>query len=211
MKDVYAEHRPHEGLTYDEYRSQWNDRKDRSPSPEMDADERRMLHYLRYNWKRQEGVHDAYEVSDDLRAVLDGLDEEQMWMVVTEPWCGDSAFLLPVIATAAEACDKVTLRILLRDDNLDVMDQYLTGGSRSIPKLVAFAAEGDEEGEERFVWGPRPKGAAERFEELRKIQIILVQQIQQLISYYEDQSGWKEVDTELAAAVRNAESMPATG
>ncbi len=75
------------------------------------------------------------------------------WIVLTEDWCGDSAQNLPYIAKFAALNKNIDLRILLRDDNLDIMDLYLTNGkSRSIPKLIAI----DSDGNELFVWGPRP-------------------------------------------------------
>ncbi len=49
------------------------------------------------------------------------------------------------------------LRILPRDENLDIMDQYLTDGKRGVPKLLVF----DESGQELFTWGPRPAPAAQ--------------------------------------------------
>jgi hypothetical protein len=196
MPDFFDDRRPHEGLPYDDYRAHWREQTDRPPE-EADPDERRMLHYLNYNWERQAHVHDAYTPSDELRAAVEAIDAPQLWMVLTEPWCGDSAFLLPVIAEAAGLRDDVTLRILLRDDNLDVMDQYLTDGSRSIPKLVAFS----EDGEERFTWGPRPESARKRFAELREAYDDKQRQIAELIEHYED-GGWREADAELAAALR---------
>lgn len=196
MPDFFDDRRPHEGLPYDEYRAHWREQTDR-PAEGADPDERKMLHYLNYNWERQAHVHDAYTPSDELRAAVEAIDAPQLWMVLTEPWCGDSAFLLPVIAEAAGLRDDVTLRILLRDDNLDVMDQYLTDGSRSIPKLVAFS----EDGEERFTWGPRPESARERFAELREAYDDKQQQIAELIEHYED-GGWREADAELATALR---------
>lgn len=196
MKEFFAERRPHEGLSYDEYRELWKGQKEVSPKGK-EMSERKRLHYLNYNWERQAHVHDAYTPSDDLREAVESISEPQLWMVLTEPWCGDSAFLLPVIAEAASLNDAVTLRILLRDDNLDIMDQYLTGGSRSIPKLVAFSEDGDE----RFTWGPRPEGAAERFAELRETFDDKQQQIAKLVEYYKE-GGWQEVDEELAASIR---------
>lgn len=118
-------------------------------------------------------------------------------MVITEPWCGDSAFLLPVIAKASALDEHVTLRNLLRDDNLDIMDQYLTGGSRSIPKLVAFSAEG----EELCTWGPRPEEAANRVQTLREEYDDKRAVISALIDFYEE-GGWQNTDEELAELVR---------
>ena len=199
MPDFFDERRPHNGLSYADYRADWQNRKDASlddPSPE----ERKMHHYLNYNWERQAHVHDAYTPSDDLQDAVESLDAPQLWMVLTEPWCGDSAFLLPIIAEAAAHSDQVTLRILPRDENLDIMDQYLTGGSRSIPKLVAFSSDGDEQ----FAWGPRPATARERFDTLRSEHDDKMAAIEGLIEHYED-GGWREADTELAQTLRTAQ------
>jgi len=196
MPDFFADRRPHNGLSYDAYRAHWRERKDRSVEG-ADPDDRKLHHYLNYNWERQAHVHDEYTPSDELRAAVESIDEPQLWMVLTEPWCGDSAFLLPIIAEAAALNDDVTLRILLRDDNLDVMDQYLTDGSRSIPKLVAFS----EHGEERVVWGPRPESARARYAALRERYDDKQTQIAELIEHYED-GAWREADTELAEALR---------
>lgn len=84
------------------------------------------------------------------------------WWVITEAWCGDSAQNLPLIAEAAAAA-AIPLRIVLRDENPEIMDRYLTGTSRSIPKLVAFNAEGTE----CFIWGPRPQPAQVLYDDWR--------------------------------------------
>ena len=196
MKDFFADRRPHNGLSYADYRALWREQKDQSAEG-LEPDERKTLHYLNYNWERQAHVHDHYTPSEDLQETMGAIDEPQLWMVLTEPWCGDSAFLLPVIAEAAQLSDNVTLRILLRDDNLDVMDQYLTGGSRSIPKMAAFS----EDGEELFTWGPRPEGARQKFAALREEYDDKMEMVKKLIAYYED-GAWREVDAELAQAVR---------
>lgn len=202
MPDFFDEGRPHDGLRYEEYREEWKRRKEGSPPEEADPSERRMYHYLNYNWERQAHVHEAYAPSKELSSAVESIEKSRLWMVLTEPWCGDSAFLLPVVAEAASLSEKITLRILLRDENLDVMDQYLTGGSRSIPKLVSFSESGDE----RFSWGPRPEGARQRFETLQEQYDDKVELIDDLLGYYED-GGWREADEELAAEIRSAAAM----
>jgi len=201
MPDFFTERRPHNGLSYEEYRAQWRDQKAASLNGK-DADERRHLHYLKYNWDRQSHVHEEYTPSDELRQAADAIEEPQLWMVLTEPWCGDSAFLLPVIAEAAGLSDAVTLRLLPRDENLDIMDHYLTDGSRSIPKLVVFS----DEGEELFTWGPRPEAAHQRFAELQEAYDDKMTVIEKLLGYYED-GGWRDVDEELARQLQA--SVPA--
>lgn len=197
MSELFENGRPHDGLRYDQYREEWKEQKDEDLPKGADPSERKMHHYLNYNWERQAHIHETYEPSEQLRLAVESLDESQLWMVLTEPWCGDSAFLLPVIAEAAALNEDVSLRILLRDDNLDVMDQYLTGGSRSIPKLVVFSEEGDE----RFTWGPRPEGAAQRFRTLTEEYDDKSELIGEFLEYYED-DGWREADAELAEAIQ---------
>ena len=198
MKDFFRERRPHDGLTYEEYLEHWKELANASPRDAQDKSERKLIHYYKYNWKRSQAVTEAYEPSDELVAAMEGIDEPQLWMVLTEPWCGDSAYNLTIIAEAAQLSDQVELRILLRDENLDIMDQYLTEGGRRIPKLVAF----DADGRELFQWGARPEGA-------RTLRESLIEQdedsgtvVQRLLGWYDD-GGWTQVDDELAAAVQS--------
>ena len=74
-------------------------------------------------------------------------------LALSEDWCGDAVNILPVVARLAEALPNVELRVLARDENLDIMDAHLTGGrSRSIPVVILY----DEDFRERGWWGPRP-------------------------------------------------------
>ncbi len=77
------------------------------------------------------------------------------WLVLTEPWCGDSSQVAPVLHLMADAAPNVRYGLLLRDEHLDLMEHFLTNGTRSIPKLIAFNLQGKE----LFSWGPRPREA----------------------------------------------------
>jgi hypothetical protein len=123
----------------------------------LDEQARQRAEYIKLNWHRSRRIEKTYEVGAALAQAVATIGEEQTWLVLTEPWCGDSAQNLPYIAKIAAGNPRVTLRILLRDENLDIMDRYLSDGKRGIPKLVAF----DRRGRELFRWGPRPQGAAE--------------------------------------------------
>lgn len=75
-------------------------------------------------------------------------------LVLAEDWCGDVIANLPVLGRLAEASGKLNLRILLRDQNPDIMDQHLKEGQfRSIPLFVFF----DENFNELGYWNERPK------------------------------------------------------
>lgn len=73
-------------------------------------------------------------------------------LVISEDWCGDASNTVPVLARLAEAAPGIEMRVLKRDENLELMDEYLTGGSRSIPLAIVLDAAFRPVGR----WGPRP-------------------------------------------------------
>ncbi|MDQ3192988.1 MAG: thioredoxin family protein [Bacteroidota bacterium] len=131
------------------------------------------------NLKRIQRLNKNIKVEANLLSTIKNLKSNQKWVVITEAWCGDSAQVLPVIAKFAEASEgKITLEIILRDENPDWITKYHTNGSHSIPKLISF----DKAGNELFVWGPRP---------------IIAQSL--FIDWKENESGrsWKDFENEL--------------
>jgi hypothetical protein len=73
-------------------------------------------------------------------------------LVLAADWCGDAANTVPVLARLADLIPGMELRILERDRYPDVMNRYLTNGTRSIPMVIALDPEFGELGH----WGPRP-------------------------------------------------------
>lgn len=74
-------------------------------------------------------------------------------VVLTEDWCGDAIANVPVLGRLAAESGTLNLRIFLRDQNPDLMDQYLNGGvHRSIPVFVFF----DQDFHELGHWIERP-------------------------------------------------------
>jgi hypothetical protein len=73
-------------------------------------------------------------------------------LAIAEDWCGDASNTVPIVARLADQAPGLELRIIMRDKYPEVMDQYLTNGSRSIPIVIAL----DESFEEVGHWGPRP-------------------------------------------------------
>lgn len=74
-------------------------------------------------------------------------------LALVEDWCGDVIANLPVLARLAQESGKLNLHVFLRDQNLDIMDQYLNEGvHRSIPVFVFF----DQDFRELGHWIERP-------------------------------------------------------
>ncbi len=83
---------------------------------------------------------------------LGGIGKSWRLLLLSEDWCGDASNTVPVIARFAADAPQLELRILKRDENLDLMDLFLTNGSRSIPLAIVL----DESGAAVANWGPRP-------------------------------------------------------
>lgn len=98
------------------------------------------------------GIYERFSLSEEQKERLKPLTEKNLRVIVlTEDWCGDALLNNPVLLKIADELN-IDVRFLLRDKNLQLMDQYLTNGkSRSIPIFIFI----DENGEERVVWGPR--------------------------------------------------------
>ncbi|MGV1011525.1 MAG: thioredoxin family protein [Flavobacterium sp.] len=114
------------------------------------------VNYTKLNESRMHRLDKTLQVVEDVKSFLENLSKEYIWLVIAESWCGDAAQVLPVINKMAEVSDKIDLRIVLRDENEDLMNLFLTDGTKSIPKLIiidkeSVAVVGD--------FGPRPKPA----------------------------------------------------
>ncbi len=153
--------------------------------------------FIPLNYQRFLRIYKTYRMSDNLWEALQSVEQHQLWLVLTEDSCGDSAQTLPMIARMAEANPKIELRFLYRDQNPDLMDRYLTDGKRSIPKLIAF----DGEGVELFQWGPRPAPADILFKRSRENGLSKEQILQKLHAWYAADRG-KSLEAELLAILQ---------
>lgn len=142
--------------------------------------------YRKLNLARVSRLEKLYKPTDEALNTISKIQSHQIWFVITEDWCGDSAQTLPVIAALANLNKNIDLKILLRDSNPEIMDMYLTNGKRSIPKLVVF----DEELNEIFQWGPRPQAAKSLAEDLHKKGIEKQEVIKQLHLWYAKDGGY---------------------
>ena len=98
-----------------------------------------------------EGIYRIVRVPDwALQAVP--LGTRRRLLVIAEDWCGDASSTIPILARFADAAPGLELRVLRRDEEPELMDRYLTNGSRSIPIVIVL----DEAHRELGHWGPRP-------------------------------------------------------
>lgn len=185
-------------LRYDAYIDAWKMLTE-APLTGLDKLARRYRYYAKYNWERAERMEQAYEMSERLHAAVALVQAPQHWVVITEDWCVDSAFSLPIMHRAAALNPHITLHVLRREANLELMDRHLTNGARSIPKLLAF----DDEGTLLFEWGPRPAEIQQQREAMKAAGAPGAELSKRVLEWYEA-GGWKQTDTELAEALEMA-------
>lgn len=112
--------------------------------------------YTKLNLTRMKRWLKTGELEEETIKIVKYIRRRQHWTVITEPWCGDAAHVLPFLFMMSELNKKVTLKIELRDSEPFRIEKYLTNGkSKSIPILIVKSGEH----EEFFTWGPRPEGA----------------------------------------------------
>ncbi len=139
------------GYSYEEYRALINKLYESGKTTGTDHSEA-MLDYTKMNIQRMNRLDKTIEINEEIRTDLATIPDQLNWLVLTEAWCGDAAQNIPILSKMANASSKIHLRFLLRDENLEVMDQYLTNGGRAIPKLIIL----DQYFNEIASWGPRP-------------------------------------------------------
>ena len=111
-----------------------------------------LTNYSLLNDRRMKRLDKTIKISDATNDEIQKLNEPQTWLVITEGWCGDAAQNIPVIDKMAALNKNINLKLVLRDENLELMDLFLTNGGRSIPKLIAL----DKNNNVIDSWGPRP-------------------------------------------------------
>lgn len=124
-----------------------------------------MVNYTKLGDRRMVRWEKTFKITDEIQKKLDSLDRQLIFLVLTESWCGDAAASLPIMNKIAEASPNITLKVVLRDESLDLMDAFLTKGARSIPKLIVLDKANNEIVGE---WGPRPSIATQMVEDCKR-------------------------------------------
>ena len=97
-----------------------------------------LTHYSELNEVRMNRLDKTMVVSEENIKRLQEINSEMIWLVISEGWCGDAAQILPIIHKMAEQSEKIDLKIVFRDENEELMNLFLTNGTKSIPKLIVL-------------------------------------------------------------------------
>lgn len=138
-------------MNYKEYIAEF-DRILTDASPQEPYDNPEFIEYTKLNQKRMSRWEKTGKITEPLSEKIQSIQGKQKWVLIAEPWCGDTAHLTPFIAKMAAQNPNISLEIQLRDTDSEI-ENYLTNGAKAIPKLIIR----DENGNDIATWGARPE------------------------------------------------------
>lgn len=187
-------------ISYKEYRDLVSGllAENKSTGPNQSDD---LTNYSLLNDKRMKRLDKTIKMTDTTKTAFSKTIQAQTWLVITEGWCGDAAQNLPVINKLAELNTNISLKVVLRDDNLELMDLFLTNGGRSIPKLVAL----DSENNVLFTWGPRPTVATKMVADYKAKHGSVDAQFKQDLQVWYNKDKGNSVQEDFIALINKAE------
>lgn len=141
-------------MTFQQYLDNFEDILNSSTPPAPYNDEH-FFNYAKLNWSRMHRWLKKRSILPEVKEAFERELPKQKWILISEPWCGDAAHIVPFIHLLAELNPAIELDIELRDSEPFRIENYLTNGGKSIPILIIQ----DEDGNDVSVWGPRPAGA----------------------------------------------------
>ena len=179
-------------MNYQEYKQLFDDLLE-AENPVYPYTDEMYLSYTKLNRSRVRRWDKQLHLDDVLVQKLQKMSTPQHWIIITEPWCGDAAHIVPFLMVMVDQNPLITYDIYLRDTEPFLIDSYLTAGTKSIPKLVVR----DANGEDIFDWGPRPKGAQELVNQL-KLANADFEEMKTALQYWYNEEQGKSLCKEIA-------------
>lgn len=118
--------------------------------------EKEFKEYYELGLHRMERTLKTYKVDETHLETLKNKNFDGKILIISEPWCGDASATVPAVSKFFEAAGN-EVKIFLRDADTSLIDQFLTDGTQSIPKVLIL----DGEFNVLNSWGPRPKHGLE--------------------------------------------------
>ena len=152
--------------------------------------------FTKINNQRMKRLDKQTRLSEEAVSLTGKVNKDFTWLVLTESWCGDAAQTLPVINKFSEVSDKIDLKVVLRDENDELMNQFLTDGNKSIPKLIVI------ENESKKVvssWGPRSEEATRMIQDYKAKHGKVDDKIKKDLQVWYNQDKGKQIEKEIVS------------
>ncbi|MFK8298250.1 thioredoxin family protein [Capnocytophaga cynodegmi] len=122
-----------------------------------------LIDYTALNEKRYKRLDKTIKISEEKAYFFKNYSKSVTFLIITETWCGDAAQIVPVINKIAELNPKITVKLVFRDENEELMNLFLTNGGKAIPIVVIL----DLEDNVLASWGSRPSIATKMVEDYK--------------------------------------------
>jgi len=157
-----------------------------------------LTNYTQLNDRRMRRWDKTLKFSEEALERIAKVNTKITWLVLTESWCGDASPSLPVMHKISELNPNISLKIILRDEHIDLMNRFLTNGGMSIPKLIAI----DDTSEEVIGdWGPRSKAATKLAEDYKAEHGTLTPEFKQDLQVWYNKDKGQSVLKDLLAGL----------
>jgi len=156
VKDVISESLE-KGISYQDYRTLVRDLVEQGSTTGNEKTEA-LANYTMLNDRRMKRWDKTIKISEEIKDKVSSLKGNMTWLVILESWCGDAAHVIPVLNKLSELSENIDLKLVFRDENEALMDQFLTNGGRAIAKLIMID---NTTGEVVNTYGPRPSEATQ--------------------------------------------------
>lgn len=137
------------------------------------------------NIQRIRRILATYKPSAEATKAINAIKEPLTLLILTEDWCGDGAQAVPVAVNLIKGNQNIQYGLLPRDEHPEIMEQFLTNGTRSIPIIAGL----DSNGNVLFRWGARPAEGQQVVSEAKAAGIPKEKWLEQLQLWYARNKG----------------------
>ncbi len=158
------------------------------------------IYFTRLNLRRALRIEKTTVISDELKNETAKINEPVIFLVIAEAWCGDVVQSLPVIQKIAKTNPLIQLKIILRDENESVMNEFLTNGAKSIPVCIIISKS-----DYRVIgkWGPRPAPVQLMVKEYKKTKAITYDELTKNIQLWYAKDKTRSIQKEFQQLLEN--------
>lgn len=174
-----------------------------NPAPAAPYDNPDYFNYTKLNWSRLNRWLKTGVLSDKMKAAVAEISTPQQWIIITEPWCGDAAHIVPFLQMIAALNPQIHVEYELRDAEPFRINSYLTNGGKSIPKLIIK----NEAGKDLATWGPRPAECQTLYTKLTSEKADFETMKTELQKWYNKDEG-RQIQEEIIQLLQLTQSHP---
>lgn len=183
------------GISYEDYRTLVRDLVEKGSTSGLEKTEA-LINYTMLNDRRMKRWDKTIKLSEEIKERIASFNGNVTWLVITESWCGDAAHVIPVLNKISEQSKNINLKLVFRDENPELMDQFLTNGGRAIAKLIMID---NATHEVLNTFGPRPSEATKMVVDYKTEHGILTPEFkEELQVWYNKNKGLNIVEDVLA-------------